>query len=288
MKSRLSFCRKIKDGPFKNRLRGHIRKVLEMKDQTVLFHSTIFGPIHSRRLGTSLGINLMPDDGKICSFDCLYCEAGYNAQGKGTTGLPAAGRVELDLEAKLKDMRSKGETLDVITFSGNGEPTLHPDFAKVVEIVNRLRDKYFPDAKVSVLTNSTRIFDPTVAAALRLVDNNILKLDSAVEETMRLIDRPASKEFTVRRVVEALKQFEGTGIIQTMFLRGEHEGHPVDNTTPEEVGALIEAYKQIRPKSVMIYSLDRSTPEEKLVKVEKDELAVIAAKIREAGIEVSY
>lgn len=260
-----------------------------MKDQTVLFHSTVFGPIRSRRLGVSLGINLLPDDGKICSFDCVYCEAGYNAQGAGTTGLPTTERVEHDLEAKLKAMREGGETLDVITFSGNGEPTLHPDFSAVVEIVNRLRDKYYPEAKVSVLTNSTRIFDPKVAEALLHVDNNILKLDSAIDETMRLIDQPQSREFTVERVVEALRQFEGTGIIQTMFLRGEHDGRPIDNTTPEEIAALIEAYKVIRPRSIMIYSLDRSTPEERLVKVGKDELADIARQIYDStGIPATW
>ena len=258
------------------------------KDQTVLFHSTVFGPIHSRRLGTSLGINLLPDDGKVCTFDCVYCEAGYNAQGTGTTGLPDTERVHRDLEAKLREMKEKGETLDVITFSGNGEPTLHPHFEEVVGIVNSLRDKYFPDAKTSVLTNSTRIFNPKVAEALRLVDNNILKLDSAIDPTMRLIDNPVEDSFNVQRLVEALKQFAGQGIIQTMFLRGEHNGRRIDNTTPEEVDALIEAYKAIRPKSVMIYSIDRSTPEEHLEKVEKDELARIAERIREAGIEVSY
>ena len=258
------------------------------KDQTVLFHSTVFGPIHSRRLVTSLGINLLPHDGKVCTFDCVYCEAGYNAQGTGTTGLPTLQRIEHDLDAKLSEMKSKGDTLDVITFSGNGEPTLHPRFREVVEIVNRLRDKYYPEAKTSVLTNSTRIFNPDVASALRLVDNNILKLDSAINPTMRLIDNPTEKSFTIERLIPALSQFAGEGIIQTMFLRGEHNGKKIDNTTPEEVDALIEAYKQIRPKSVMIYSIDRSTPEEHLEKVSKDELAAIAEKIRQAGIEVSF
>lgn len=257
------------------------------KDQKVLFHSTIFGPIHSRRLGVSLGINLMPDDGKVCSFDCLYCEAGFNSQGKGTTGLPTRREVSEDLDRKLREMKEKGETLDVITFSGNGEPTLHPEFPGVIDDTLALRDRWFPEAKVSVLTNSTRIFTPEVAEALKRVDNNILKLDSAIEPTMRLIDRPASKEFTVERVVEGLKQFRGTGIIQTMILRGEHDGRKVDNTTPEEVDALIEAYRQIQPKEVMIYSLDRSTPEERLQKVPKEELDEIAARIKAAGINVA-
>lgn len=256
------------------------------KDQKVLFHSTIFGPIHSRRLGVSLGVNLMPNDGKICSFDCLYCEAGFNEQGAGTSGLPTPEMLGRDLEAKLKSMKDAGEPLDVITFSGNGEPTLHPDFPAIVDEVIRLRDKYYPEAKTSVLSNSTRIFDSKVAAALKKVDNNILKLDSAVESTMRLIDRPNSPEFTVERLIDSLREFEGQAIIQTMLLRGEHDGRPVDNTTPAEVDALIEAYRKIRPREVMLYSIDRSTPEEKLVKVERDELQKIADRVSAAGINV--
>ncbi len=257
------------------------------KDQTVLFHSTIFGPIHSRRLGVSLGVNLMPDDGKVCSFDCLYCEAGFNAQGAGTTGLPLREQVRTQLEAKLSDMHAKGDPLDVITFSGNGEPTLHPDFPHIIEDTLALRDKYYPEAKVSVLTNSTMIFKPEVAEALKKADNNILKLDSAIESTMRLIDRPNSPGFSVEKVVEALRQFEGTGIIQTMILRGSHDGQTIDNTTDEEIEALIDAYKRIKPREIMIYSLDRSTPEERLVKVEKEELQKIGKRIEEAtGIPV--
>lgn len=257
------------------------------KDQKVLFHSTIFGPIHSRRLGVSLGINLSPDDGKVCSFDCIYCEAGYNAQGTGTTGLPLREKVRESLRTKLSAMSEAGDPLDVITFSGNGEPTLNPDFPAIIDDVLALRDEFYPSAKVSVLTNSTRIFTPAVAAALKKVDNNILKLDSAIEPTMRLIDQPASREFTVERVVDSLKQFRGTGIIQTMMLSGEHDGKHVDNTTPQEVEALIEAYKSIQPREIMLYSLDRSTPEERLVKVDKEELEEIGKHIEEAtGIPV--
>ena len=256
-------------------------------DQKVLFHSTIFGPIHSRRLGTSLGINLSPNDGKVCSFDCLYCEAGYNSQGPGTTGLPSREKVKQQLREKLTKMKENGENLDVITFSGNGEPTMHPDFPGILDDVIELRNEFFPNAKVSVLTNSTRIFTPAVAEALKKADNNILKLDSAIEETMQLVDRPTSPSFTVEKVVESLKQFSGTGIIQTMILRGEHEGKKIDNTTPQEIDALIEAYKEIKPKEIMIYSLDRSTPEEKLIKVDKDELESIGKKIEEeTGIPV--
>ncbi len=257
-----------------------------MKDQTVLFHSTIFGPIHSRRLGTSLGVNLTPADGKVCTFDCLYCEAGFNSQGTGKAGMPPRAEVARLLEEKLRDMRDKGETLDVITFSGNGEPTLHPEFPEVIEDTLRLRDRYFPQAKVSVLTNSTRIFDPKVAEALKRVDNNILKLDSAVEDTMRTIDRPVSGQFTVDRVVDGLRQFAGTGIIQTMLLRGEYCGKHIDNTTPEELEALAKAYKEIRPREVMIYSIDRETPAEHLQAVPHEEQRRIADWFRAQGIPV--
>lgn len=257
------------------------------KNQTVLFHSTVFGPIHSRRLGVSLGINLSPSDGKVCTFDCLYCEAGFNAQGPGRAGLPQREKVARDLREKLTAMREAGEKPDVITFSGNGEPTMHPDFPAVIDDVISLRDELCPDAKVSVLSNSTRIFSPEVANALDRVDNNILKLDSAIEETMRLIDRPTEKSFTVEKVIEGLRRFSGSGIIQTMFLRGEHDGVKVDNTTAEEIGALIEAYRTISPREIMIYSIDRTTPEENLRKVEKEELLEIGERIeRETGIKV--
>lgn len=257
------------------------------KDQTVLFHSTIFGPVRSRRLGVSLGVNLSPDDGKVCSFDCIYCEAGYNKQGHGSTGLPSRSKVATDLRLKLQQMRESGVLPDVITFSGNGEPTLHPEFGGVVEDVITLRNEFCPDAKVSVLSNATMIGNKRVADALKTVDNNILKLDSAVESTMRLIDVPQQPGFSIDKVVEQLAEFGEQCIVQTMMLRGEHEGQIVDNTSHEEVTALIEAYRRIRPREIMLYSIDRSTPEENLQKVELEELRAIASRIeKESGVKV--
>ncbi len=253
---------------------------------TILFHSTIFGPIHSRRLGSSLGVNLSPNDGKVCSFDCVYCEAGYNSQGAGTTGLPTREKVAQDLEDKLKSMSELREPLDVITFSGNGEPTLHPQFAEIIDDTIALRDKYFPQVKISVLCNSTRLGNESVATALRKIDNNILKLDSAITSTMRLIDQPTSPSFTSEGVIEQIAQFAGQCVVQTMFLRGEHNGKTIDNTTPEEVEALIKAYKHISPRQVMIYSIDRKTPEQKLEKVSHEELEAIASQIKANGINV--
>lgn len=248
--------------------------------QTVLFTSTIFGPIHSRRLGTSLGVNLMPNDGKICSFDCLYCEAGFNAQGPGTTGVPKRESVKKQLKCKLEQMKADGAKLDVITFSGNGEPTLHPQFKEIVHDVINLRNLYYPTAKVTVLSNATMASKPSVIAALKQVDNNVLKLDSAVAHTMRLINRPVSINVQPFGIIENLKAFGGKCIIQTMMVRGEHDGEIVDNTTDAEIDALINAYIAIAPQEIMLYSIDRKTPEEKLVKVPVEDLNRIASYIK--------
>ena len=253
--------------------------------QTVLFHETIFGPIHSRRLGISLGINLMPNDGKICSFDCLYCEAGFNAQGMGGN-LPKREGVKRQLKQKLELMRDNGEKLDVITFSGNGEPTLHPQFPLIVDDVLRLRDLYFPEAQVSVLSNATMASKPKVKEALKKVDNNILKLDSAIASTMIKLNRPGSPNILPEGIIADLKEFGGQCIVQTMMVRGQYEGKVIDNTTPAEIDALIDAYLEIRPKKVMLYSIDRQTPAPDLEKVTADELNRIAGQMRAEGIIV--
>lgn len=253
---------------------------------TVLFHSTVFGPVHSRRLGVSLGINLGPNDGKVCTFDCLYCEAGFNAQGTGSTGLPSREDVARNLEEKLVAMHNAGEKLDVITFSGNGEPTLHPLFGDIVSDTVAIRNRYYPDAKISVLSNSTQLHREDVIRGLDMVDNNILKLDSAIEGTMRVIDRPVNESFTVESVIELLSRFENRCHIQTMMVRGNWEGHEFDNTTDLEVDALIAAYKIIKPQSVMLYSLDRVAPAKTLTKITRDELETVASKMRAEGINV--
>ena len=255
--------------------------------QTVIFHETIFGPIHSRRLGVSLGINLMPNDGKICSFNCVYCEAGLNEQGQGTTGVPTREDVKNKLRAKLRAMQEAGETLDVITFSGNGEPTLHPSFKLIVHDVITLRNHYFPQAKVSVLSNSTMAGKPTVAEALKMVDNNILKLDSAIAPSFRAINQPSTVNIQPEGVIADLKQFANQCVVQTMMLRGDHNGKHIDNTTEAEIIALADAYREIQPREVMLYSIDRKTPVETLEKIEKEELTRIAQRLEaESGVKV--
>lgn len=241
----------------------------------------MFGPIHSRRLGTSLGVNLSPDDGKVCSFDCLYCEAGFNAQGPGTTGFPSRQKVAEELRRKLSEMRLRGEKLDVITFSGNGEPTAHPDFAAIIDDTIALRDELCPGVKISVLSNSTFLHRPDVCRALAKVDNNILKLDSAVEATMQAIDRPNQREFTVARAIEMLSQFAGQAQIQTMLLDGI-------NTSDNEIEALARAYQRIRPLSVTVYSIDRPTPDQTLVKVAPEKMRQLAGRLQAlSGIPVN-
>ncbi len=255
--------------------------------QTVLFHEIIFGPIHSRRLGISLGVNLLPTDGKLCSFDCIYCECGYNAQGVGESGLPTAAQVEEALKTRLQTMHEAGERLDVITFAGNGEPSLHPEFEKIIDITLSLRDNYYPEAKISVLSNATRIHDEAVFRALNRVDNNILKLDSVHPDTVRLIDQPNDPRFDIHKVIDNLARFAGNVIVQTLFLRGWHNGKRVDNATEEEVTPWLEALQRIAPRSVMVYTIDRKTPEESLEKVSREELEAIASRVHALGIDAT-
>ena len=202
----------------------------------MLFDTIIYGPIHSRRLGVSLGVNLLPTDHKVCTFDCVYCECGWNTPVSHPI-LPTREQVKEALEQQLASFAANQSPLDVITFSGNGEPTLHPDFEDIIADTCALRDRYYPQAKVSVLSNSTQIGREEVRRALMLCDNRILKLDSAIDTTMRLIDRPSNNELTVAAIVERLKAFEGQFTLQTCFLRGDYYGTPIDNTTPDELQA---------------------------------------------------
>ena len=207
---------------------------------TIIFPSPIFGPIHSRRLGVSLGINLLPDDGKVCSFDCIYCECGFNAEHRTKKLLPTREEVRMALEEKLKDMQANGPAPDVLTFAGNGEPTAHPHFPEIIEDTLALRDRYFPKAKVSVLSNSTFIDRPVVFEALNKIDNNILKLDTVDEEYIHLLDRPNGK-YSVKKIIERMKEFKGNCIVQTMFLKGGYQGTDMDNTS-DKYGVTQYAY----------------------------------------------
>ena len=249
----------------------------------MLFDSIVYGPIRSRRLGVSLGMNLMPTTAKLCTFDCVYCECGWN-QPVSHPVLPTREQVREALASRLIALSSN--QLDVITFSGNGEPTLHPEFLGIIEDTCALRERYCPKAKISVLSNSTQLGRADVVKALRMCDNRILKLDSAIDKTMRLIDKPVNENLTVEQVAEWLAVFEGDFTLQTCFLRGEYEGQVIDNTTPEELSAWYTMIERLRPKQVMIYVIDRATPLQTLSKVPAAEMEAIAAPLREKGIDV--
>lgn len=253
---------------------------------TSLYDNIIFGPVRSRRLGLSLGVNLLPIESKLCSFDCIYCECGWNDEHPGARRFNSRDDVRTMLAETLDRMVKDGTPPDVITFAGNGEPTLHPHFEQIINDTLAMRDRHCPSAKVSVLSNATQIHREDVCRALRRVDNNILKLDSAFDATVQLMNKPQGK-YSVRETVERLKAFEGELIVQTMFLRGEYLGRRVDNTTDEEVSAWLELIREIAPKQVMVYSLDRDTPCQTLEKVEKEELRAIAARVEALGISCS-
>ena len=231
---------------------------------TIIYPSPIFGPVHSRRLGISLGINLLPKDGKVCSFDCIYCECGFNEDHRPTLPMPTREEVAAALERKLQQMQEDGQLPDVLTFAGNGEPTCHPHFAEIIGDTIRLRNQYCPKAKVSVLSNSTMIHRQAVHDALMLVDNNILKLDTVDIDFIRKVDHP-SGTYDVQQIIERMKAFNGHIIIQTMFLKG----NDIDNTGEEYVGPWLEAVKEIAPEQVMIYTIDRETPTKGLEKASR-------------------
>ena len=250
---------------------------------TIIYPSPIFGPVHSRRLGISLGINLLPADGKVCSFDCIYCECGFNEDHRPTLPMPTRQQVAQKLEEKLKQMASEGQLPDVLTFAGNGEPTCHPHFAEIIDDTIRLRNQYCPSAKVSVLSNSTMIHRKQVHDALMKVDNNILKLDTVDPIYINKVDHP-NGTYDVEAIIERLKAFHGHVIIQTMFMRGECKGESVDNTGEEYVAPWLEAVEQIAPQMVMIYTIDRETPAQGLQKATHEQLDTIRDRVIAAGI----
>ena len=256
---------------------------------TALFEDIIFGPVHSRRLGLSLGINLLPMHAKICNFDCIYCECGSNNERLGATEqrrFNAREDVRMHLEATLRRMTAADTPPDVLTFAGNGEPTLHPEFEAVIDDTLKLRDALCPSAKVSVLSNATRIDREDVRRALLRVDNNILKLDSAFDSTVQAMNAPCGN-YSVERTVELMSLFDGRFILQTMFLRGTCNGATIDNTVETEVSAWLEMVKRLRPQKVMVYSLDRPAPCPTLEKIPRSELESIARRVEALGIECS-
>lgn len=241
----------------------------------------VFGPIHSRRLGSSLGINLLPRTGKLCNFDCIYCECGWNRDGRTTEPLPAVSDLQETLEATLRDCLEKGTVIDSITFSGDGESTLHPCFGEMIDVTLSLRDRFFPEAKVSVLSNATRLGDEKVFQALRKVDNPILKLDAPADAAVALINRPQGS-YHVEDVVRNLERFEGDFILQTMFLRSED----FDSSDPAQLASWMDIVRRVSPREIMAYTLDREAPMPGLVKFTVEEMTTLLKPLVEEGFNV--
>ena len=247
----------------------------------MLREETVFGPIHSRRLGSSLGINLLPVNGKICSFDCIYCECGWNRDGKDDKRIPSAAEVRSALEDKLSTLMLEGVGIDSITFSGDGEPTLNPEFPRIIEDTLRLRDVFYPNAKVSVLSNATRVHVPEVFEALRKVDNPIMKIDAPTDELVRLIDNPAPG-YSLARTIEALRRFEGDFVLQTMFLRSPD----FDSSSPEVLDGWKAIVRDLRPRKIMVYTIDRPTPMQGLEKFSVERMHSLVADLIEEGFDI--
>lgn len=253
---------------------------------TFLFDKIIFGPVKSRRLGVSLGVNLLPTNVKVCSFNCIYCECGWTPKKYEEKAiLPKRNEVREKLEETLKNMVAKNQPPDVITFAGNGEPTLHPEFAGIIDDTIKLRDKLTPNARIAVLSNATMLHKKSVFSALLKIKDNIQKLDSAFEETIRLLDCP-NDNFSLQKVVGQLESFNGNVIIQTLFVRGNFKGKIIDNTSKKEIDAWLELLQKINPSQVMIYTIARDTPINTLEKIPLDKLNSIAKQVKNIGLDI--
>lgn len=245
------------------------------------FDEIVFGPIFSRRLGASLGVNLLPKKGKLCNFDCVYCECGWNKDGRSDGKFPRLLEIEKALEEKMSKAVAEGVGVDSITFSGNGEPTIHPDFAQVIDVTLRLRDRYFPDAKVSVLSNATMIGRKDVAEALMRVDNPILKIDASSDELVRQINKPAGP-YSLADVIDNLRKFEGRFILQTMFLRSPD----FDTASEKALAAWMDIVRDLKPREVMVYTIDRETPDKSLGKYTVEEMTAMVQPLIDEGYSI--
>lgn len=252
-----------------------------------MLFETIIGPIHSRRLGSSLGVNLLPLQRKVCTYDCIYCECGWNKETeRETIEMPTLADVRPQLEKRLQELVAQNVPVDSFTFAGNGEPTLHPEFPQVVDFVIRMRDKYYPKAVTTLLTNATQIHRPEIFYALQKIDNPVLKLDAGTASMQAAINRPTNACPDFLNISENIARLGNRCIIQTLLLRGEHNGQTISNVSDSEFAQYVNKLKKIHPKYVMLYAIDRATPEKKLEKLTVEEMEKFAQVIRNEGVDV--
>lgn len=245
------------------------------------FDDIVFGPIFSRRLGSSLGVNILPSKGKLCNFDCVYCECGWNKDGIADRRFPTYEEIVTAFEDKMSSLAQEGAKVDSITFSGNGEPTMHPDFPKIVDAVLDCRDRFFPQAKVSVLSNAFLVGRPSVAEALKRVDNPILKIDGSSDELVRQINKPVG-HYRLEDVIDALKGFDGNFILQTMFLRSPK----FDTAAQEALQKWMDIVRELHPREIMVYTIDRETPDKSLGKYTVEEMTAFVQPLLDEGYKI--
>ena len=245
------------------------------------FDDIVFGPISSRRLGTSLGINILPSKGKLCNFDCIYCECGWNKDGLEDKRFPTYAEVEAVMTERLEMLAAEGVKVDSITFSGNGEPTMNPDFEQIIDLTLRLRDRYYPEAKVSVLSNATRLGRGSVFQALKKIDNPIMKIDAFSDALIQKMNKPVGA-YHIEEVVKNLGKFKGNFILQTMFLKSDE----FDTTTDEALEGWMNIVRQLRPREIMVYTIDRQTPDKSLRKYTIEEMTSFVQPLLDEGFKI--
>ena len=236
----------------------------------------LYGPIRSKRLGCSLGLNLFPSDRKVCSFDCVYCHFG------GTTdhvrqserlGIPSVTEVLAAVEEFLKS----DNDFDYITFSGNGEPTMYPDFAELVPKLHELIRRRRPSVRLALLSNSSCVGEESLYPALKLIDLPIFKLDAGNQTTFEILNRPCPG-VTISAIIDGLTRLSARQeiIIQTVMVDG-----PVPNHDGQAFDDWIVAIRRIRPGAIQLYTTDRPVADTRVRKVSDRQLETIAARIRE-------
>jgi len=243
------------------------------------FEEIAFGPIFSRRLGSSLGVNILPPRGKLCNFDCIYCELGWNKDGVSDGRMPSADMVREALDAKLSACAVSGAALDSITFSGNGEPTLNPEFPQIVDVTLELRDRYYPNAKVTVFTNSTTLKNPSVVAALAKVDWPVLKVDAVSPERVACVNKPSGR-WNLETIKSGMKALGGRFLLQTIFFQSS------DYDTADELEQWMEFVREVRPKHIMVYTIDRETPQKDLRKYSVVQMTEMVQELIDEGFDI--
>lgn len=238
--------------------------------------SIVYGPLHSRRLGESLGINLSPVTFKLCDLNCVYCQYGFSKMRHFNhipeKYFPKKLLIFKEIENALVQYPFSGKKIDCITFAGNGEPTLHPDFSEIAERTYALRNKLLPQAKLAILSNATMVSDPAIQKILQYFDKKIMKLDAGNHNMFRLLNHPHYK-INFSQIIESLSTIKSV-IIQTLFVQGS-----INNSTDEHVDLIIKRYKKIKPESIQIYSIDRTPADKGILQVPIERLNEIRERI---------